>query len=264
MRGPGPIVFVAGFVAGVVVLGLLAWRATGWRTTAPAAVRVAAGPSTAGQPPAATPRAEQIPPPRTAVPAPPSGPRLSPPPDVALRDGRAPQSGDAAREIASGAAHMEPEQEELLARKLLVPVKGAGPADLVDTFGDPRSGGRSHEALDIMAPRGTPVIAADEGNVVKLFDSKQGGLTVYQFDNSQRYCYYYAHLDRYAAGLKEGTLLRKGDVLGYVGSTGDADADAPHLHFAIFKLGPEKKWWEGEPINPYPILTRGQEAEDGQ
>ena len=106
-----------------------------------------------------------------------------------------------------------------------------------------------------MAPRGTPVLAVDDGKVVKLFLSKRGGLTIYQFEDSNTYCYYYAHLDRYEAGLKEGTLLRKGDIIGYVGSTGDASPDAPHLHFTIFKLGPERHWWQGTAINPFPILS---------
>jgi murein DD-endopeptidase MepM/ murein hydrolase activator NlpD len=124
---------------------------------------------------------------------------------------------------------------------------------LNDTFSDNRDG-HAHEALDIMARRGTPVVAAAEGNVVKLFNSKQGGLTVYQFDDSQTYCYYYAHLDRYAQGLREGVLLRPGDVLGYVGSSGNASPGAPHLHFAVFRLGPEKEWWVGTAIDPLPLI----------
>ncbi len=136
---------------------------------------------------------------------------------------------------------------------LIIPVTGVAAADLRDNFDDKRTD-HKHEALDIMAARGTPVIAAVEGSVAKLFLSKPGGLTVYQFDNSRTNCYYYAHLDSYAPGLKEGMLLHKGDVLGYVGSTGNASAEAPHLHFAIFVLGPEKHWWEGTPINPYPLL----------
>ena len=91
--------------------------------------------------------------------------------------------------------------------------------------------------------------------MAKLFTSKAGGLTVYQVDPSQNYAYYYAHLDRYADGLTEGKVLKKGDVLGYVGTTGNADPNTPHLHFAIFELGPEKHWWQGTPINPYPLLT---------
>ena len=138
----------------------------------------------------------------------------------------------------------------------LIPVRGVTASDLRDNFNDIRAGHR-HEALDIMAPRGTPVLAAVEGTVVKLFLSKPGGLTVYQFDRSRTYCYYYAHLDRYAAGLTEGNLLHRGEVLGYVGSTGNASPDAPHLHFAIFQLGPEKRWWEGNiPLDPYSFLAK--------
>jgi murein DD-endopeptidase MepM/ murein hydrolase activator NlpD len=136
---------------------------------------------------------------------------------------------------------------------LAMPIAGIDPHTLKTNFSDTR-GGHAHEALDIMAPRGTPVLAVAEGNVVKLFTSKQGGLTVYQFDNARSWCYYYAHLDRYAPELKEGILLRKGDVLGYVGSTGDASPNAPHLHFAVFRLGPEKHWWQGTAIDPLPLL----------
>jgi peptidoglycan LD-endopeptidase LytH len=139
-------------------------------------------------------------------------------------------------------------------RRLLFPVPGVDPRSLTDTFSDTRSGGRRHEAQDIMAPRGTPVLAVDEGNVVKLFTSKQGGLTVYQFDDSRTWCYYYAHLDSYAPGLREGMLLRRGDRIGSVGSTGDVSADAPHLHFAVSRLGPEKRWWEGTPLDAFPLL----------
>lgn len=113
---------------------------------------------------------------------------------------------------------------------------------------------RRHEALDIPAPRGTPVYAVEDGRVVKLFSSKRGGLTVYQFDPTETYCYYYAHLDRYPKGLREGARIRRGDVVGYVGTTGNAPEQTPHLHFSIFKLGPEKKWWRGAAINPYLVL----------
>jgi murein DD-endopeptidase MepM/ murein hydrolase activator NlpD len=134
-----------------------------------------------------------------------------------------------------------------------MPIAGVDPRTLHSNFSEAR-GGHAHEALDIMAPRGTEVLAVAEGNVVKLFTSKPGGLTVYQFDDSRTWCYYYAHLDRYAPGLKEGMLLRKGDVLGYVGSTGDASPNAPHLHFAVFQLGPEKHWWQGTAVDPLPLL----------
>jgi peptidoglycan LD-endopeptidase LytH len=98
------------------------------------------------------------------------------------------------------------------------------------------------------------VIAADDGVIKKLFLSKPGGNTIYQFDPAEQYSYYYAHLDRYAEGIREGLTVKQGDVIGYVGTTGNAPANTPHLHFGIFKLGPEKRWWEGTPINPYPIL----------
>jgi murein DD-endopeptidase MepM/ murein hydrolase activator NlpD len=134
-----------------------------------------------------------------------------------------------------------------------MPVAGVDPRKLRSNFAQTR-GDHVHEALDIMAPRGTEVRAVAEGNVVKLFNSKPGGLTVYQFDDSGTWCYYYAHLDGYAPGLKEGMRLRKGDLLGYVGSTGDASPTAPHLHFAVFQLGPEKHWWQGTAVDPLPLL----------
>jgi murein DD-endopeptidase MepM/ murein hydrolase activator NlpD len=136
-------------------------------------------------------------------------------------------------------------------KELLVPVNGLKASSLHSTFGDPRGPTRAHEALDILAPRGTPVVAATEGRIVKLFNSARGGLTVYQFDVEERYCYYYAHLDGYASDLKEGDVVRKGQTLGYVGTTGNAPPGTPHLHFAINRLGPDKHGWEGEPIDPY-------------
>jgi murein DD-endopeptidase MepM/ murein hydrolase activator NlpD len=135
-------------------------------------------------------------------------------------------------------------------RPLTVPVHGVPVAALRDTFNEGRPGHR-HEAIDIAAPRGTRVVAADDGRVVKLFRSVPGGLTIYQFDPDSRFAYYYAHLDGYAAGLREGMALRRGDVIGFVGSTGNAAPDAPHLHFAVFRLGPQKQWWKGEPVNPF-------------
>jgi murein DD-endopeptidase MepM/ murein hydrolase activator NlpD len=136
-----------------------------------------------------------------------------------------------------------------------MPVVGAKTLDLRDNFAEAR-GARKHEAIDILAARGTAVVAVDEGKVVKLFTSQQGGLTVYQFDRDDTHCYYYAHLDRYAEGLHEGEFLRRGDPIGFVGTTGNAPPDTPHLHFAIFELGPARHWWEGTPINPYPFLMK--------
>ena len=146
------------------------------------------------------------------------------------------------------------EMQALAARRLLIPVEGVDRAKLRDNFDEAR-GGRRHEAIDIMAARGTPVRAVDSGRVAKLFDSKAGGLTVYQFDGDEKYAYYYAHLDRYAEGLKEGALLKRGDLVGYVGSSGNAPLNAPHLHFSIFRLGVDRKWWKGTAVNPYPFLV---------
>ncbi|PZS73071.1 M23 family metallopeptidase [Stenotrophomonas maltophilia] len=137
---------------------------------------------------------------------------------------------------------------------LLLPVQGVLPSQLRDTFTDARSEGRVHDAIDIMADAGTPVLAVADGTVEKLFDSERGGLTIYQFEPSGRWCYYYAHLQRYADGLAEKQVIKRGEVIGYVGSTGNASAEAPHLHFEVHVLGPEKQWWKGESINPYPLL----------
>ena len=141
-------------------------------------------------------------------------------------------------------------------RTLDMPVAGARTIDLRDSFDEARGGTRHHEAIDILAPRGTAVVAVDEGKIAKLYTSKQGGFTVYQFDRDDSHAFYYAHLDRYANGLKEGSYLRRGDPIGYVGTTGNAPPNTPHLHFAIFELGPEKNWWQGKPINPYPFLMK--------
>lgn len=143
--------------------------------------------------------------------------------------------------------------------RLLIPVQGITAAQLQDTFTDARGEGRSHDAIDIMAPSGTPVLAVADGPVEKLFDSKQGGLTVYQFNVDRTHAYYYAHLQDYAPGLAEKQFLRRGQLVGRVGYTGNANPDAPHLHFAVFVLGPERRWWEGTAINPYPLLA-GQTA----
>jgi murein DD-endopeptidase MepM/ murein hydrolase activator NlpD len=148
----------------------------------------------------------------------------------------------------------------LAQRTLMVPVIGIAPARLSDNFEQSR-GKRKHEAMDIMAREGTPVVAVDNGRITKLFTSKPGGLTIYQYDPTGRLAYYYAHLQRYADGVHEGMELRQGDVIGYVGHTGNADARAPHLHFAVFRLGTPPKWWQGDAVNPYPALSRAQPAE---
>lgn len=138
--------------------------------------------------------------------------------------------------------------------QLLIPVAGIQASALRDTFNEARGSERRHEAIDILAPKGTQVFAVADGKIAKLFNSKPGGLTIYQFDTSERFAYYYAHLDRYAADVKEGMMLKRGDMVGYVGTSGNADPQTPHLHFATFELGPQKQWWKGSPINPYPLM----------
>jgi murein DD-endopeptidase MepM/ murein hydrolase activator NlpD len=197
------------------------------------------------------------PPPAAREPAAPGVPRVEPTaralPPPAGPPGTVkvvPGEGEAARPLLSPAVE---DIAFLRLRRLQFPVPTADPRRLRDDFQDSRDG-RSHEALDILAPRGTPVVAVDEGVVQKMFHSVgKGGLTVYHFDPESAYCYYYAHLDRYADGLHEGQALLKGDVIGYVGTTGNAPRDTPHLHFAIFKLGPEKQWWKGAALNPFPV-----------
>ena len=148
---------------------------------------------------------------------------------------------------------VEAGKRALESRALVFPVKGHEAA-LRDNF-DERRGNSPHEALDIMAPRGTPVVAVDDGKIAKLFKSKPGGLTVYQYDPAEKLAYYYAHLDRYAPDIKQGAKVKRGQVIGYVGSTGNARADAPHLHFTVYALPPGKQWWKGVSINPFEMLT---------
>lgn len=144
---------------------------------------------------------------------------------------------------------------DLMAKTLTIPVLGFDAADLTPQFEDGRGGGRQHLAIDLMAERGTPVVAVDDGILVKFFESERGGLTIYQFDPTETFVYYYAHLDSYAEDIEEGDAVRRGQVIGTVGSTGNANDDAPHLHFAIERLGPEKNWWQAEPLDPYPVLS---------
>lgn len=142
---------------------------------------------------------------------------------------------------------------ELSRDEIVIPVVGARREDLRDMFRE-RRGSREHRAIDIGAPRGTPVLAAIDGPVAKLFLSRPGGMTIYQYDPTGTLIYYYAHLDGYAPGLVEGQQLRRGDVIGYVGTSGNAPPDAPHLHFSIERVTEPGKWWKSDPIDPYPIL----------
>ena len=195
-----------------------------------------------GQPPQALPSTDNSPahgePGDADSPAGDAGLRLPPP--VATMRGIAPSDATAPAASVSD---------------LLIPVQGITASQLSDTFTDARSTDRVHDAIDIMAAAGTPVLAVADGHIEKLFTSKLGGLTIYEFNRDGTLAYYYAHLQRYADGLTEQQVIKRGEVLGYVGSTGNASPEAPHLHFAIFVLGPEKQWWQGDAVNPYPRLA---------
>jgi len=149
--------------------------------------------------------------------------------------------------------------EALASMRLLIPVAGVRPAELRDTFDEARSEGRVHDAIDIPATRGTPVVAAADGRVVKLFRSAKGGTTVYQLAAAdEHFVFYYAHLDRYADGLTEGDLARRGETIGYVGDTGNAGPGNTHLHFQIYRVADPRHFWTGENINPYPLLRNAE------
>jgi murein DD-endopeptidase MepM/ murein hydrolase activator NlpD len=140
--------------------------------------------------------------------------------------------------------------------KLIIPVVGVRPDQLLDTFTEARSEGRLHDAIDIPAPAGTPVVAAADGEIIKLFQSERGGTTIYQLSPDKKLVFYYAHLQRYADGLVAGKFIKQGEVIGYVGDTGNAGAGNYHLHFSISVIADPKRYWEGTNINPYPLLRK--------
>ena len=142
----------------------------------------------------------------------------------------------------------------ILARGLIVPVAGVAVSQLRDSFDEGRDGERVHRALDILAPRGTPVLAADDGRILRVRPNALGGNTVYATDPLGRVVYYYAHLDAYQPGLAEGATIARGDTLGIVGTTGNAPKDTPHLHFQVMRMPADGKYWDGDPINPYPLF----------
>jgi murein DD-endopeptidase MepM/ murein hydrolase activator NlpD len=226
--------FVAGFAAGVLLLGGALWSSGSLRSTVmPPWLRTKAS-ATLPAPPAILTAGAQMPGP----PVPPPEGTPGPPSSQGSAERTAPEPG------------VIPPDPGL---RLTMPIVGTKPSTLSDTFHEMRDG-HEHEAVDILASRNTPVQAVSDGTIVKLFTSKEGGLTVYQFDPSGQYCFYYAHLDHYPQGLQEGAQVKAGDVVGFVGTTGDAPPDTPHLHFAVFKLGPDKKWWQGTALNPVPML----------
>ncbi|MBC7788309.1 MAG: M23 family metallopeptidase [Anaerolineae bacterium] len=149
---------------------------------------------------------------------------------------------------------LELEIIHLRSRLLIVPVAGVHPAKIPDNYFAKR-GSRVHNAIDIIAPRGTPILSADEGRVLKLRSNASGGITIYATDPSGRIVYYYAHLERYRAGLAEGALLGKGDTIGHVGTTGNAPPGVPHLHFQVTVMHTDGKYWTGTPVDPRPFTA---------
>lgn len=155
----------------------------------------------------------------------------------------------------------DPEAGYFIERALMVPVDGVSPRDLRDSFTAPRGGGRVHGAIDILAPRGTPVLAATDGEVIRLRQNSAGGITAYLIDEARRYIYYYAHLDHYSDQITEGLKVKQGFVIGYVGTSGNAPADTPHLHFQVTRLAEgQRDWWNGTPIDVRPLITRTGKA----
>ena len=145
---------------------------------------------------------------------------------------------------------------DLRSRGLRLPIDDAVVEAMKGGFDEGRAGGRAHEAVDILAPRNTPIRAVEDGAIAKLFTSKAGGTTVYQFDPSGRFCYYYAHLESYAPGLHDGQHVSQGEVIGFVGTSGNAPPNTPHLHFAVFELDADRHWWKGRAIDPYLIFRQ--------
>ena len=245
-RGRGALAIggaaIAGFGAGAFLMAALVWH-HGDIVGSPASPTLAS-------PPSAVERWS------------PGGERLSPRPAPAPEkpeEGPAPPApvGPAGR-AAEGDAAVPPATRDsaaaiLAERDLLLPVAGVTPSQLVRSFSDPR-GARTHHAIDILAPRNTPVLAADAGTVARLLNSRAGGVSIYQFDEAREFVFFYAHLERYAAGLREGQTVDKGQVIGYVGVSGNAPEDTPHLHFAIHRVEPGR-WWGGTPVDPYDLLS---------
>lgn len=144
-------------------------------------------------------------------------------------------------------------------RQLLVPVAGADMSKVADTFNDDRDGGeRTHHAIDILAPRGTPILSADDGTILRMSSNNLGGITMYTVDPNHRLVYYYAHMDHYNDAMSPGRAIQKGDTLGFVGTTGNAPKDTPHLHFQVMRWPADGKYWNGEPLDPYEALGGGR------
>ena len=181
---------------------------------------------------------------------------ILPPPAPASPFPEAPAESPAPTDVAEPLdAYGEADIARLRAGGLLVPVRGAVLNKIDDSFDAPRDGGRRHDSVDILAPRGTAVLAAIDGTILRVGTNALGGNVIWMDDDEQRFVLYYAHLDRYARGIKQGDRVMRGTVLGYVGTTGNAPPDIPHLHFQLMRITDIKKWWNGTPLNPLPFLV---------
>jgi peptidoglycan LD-endopeptidase LytH len=220
--GAVPLALVGAFVAGAAI--------DGWLRThgPPAPVAMKSDPILSAEP-------SKPPTPRENATVSPAGPA-----DARVSAAPAPAPTATAGDVSRG--------------RLRMPIDGQTVEALKGGFSETRSGSRPHEAADILAPRNTPIHAVESGTIAKLFTSKAGGLTIYQFDPTGHLCYYYAHLQRYADDLKEGLKVSQGDVIGYVGTTGNAPPNTPHLHFAVFELNADKHWWQGKALDPYLVF----------
>jgi murein DD-endopeptidase MepM/ murein hydrolase activator NlpD len=225
--GAVPLALFVAFIAGVVLDG---WLRT-YGPPKPVTVETEAASAAIAAP--------RVPPPTAAIS---SSPRSSAAPASALSSAVAGLNGT------SGTSGSLP------STRLRLPIDGEDIESFKGGFAETRGGTRPHEAVDMLAPRNTPVHAVENGTIAKLFTSKAGGLTIYQFDPGGRLCYYYAHLERYADGLKNGQAVSQGEVIGYVGTSGNAPANTPHLHFAVFELDAGKRWWQGKAIDPYLVF----------
>jgi murein DD-endopeptidase MepM/ murein hydrolase activator NlpD len=244
--------FLLGAAAMLLLVVLVVWAVPRWLPRGGLVIRV--GPAAPAPERAASGSAAPAPAPGTVAPAPASEAPAEQP-DTA----RAPTAS------ASAPAAEQPDTAQVptasapaaAAEQLLVPVQGVRPSQLTDTYSQARGQGRVHDAIDIPAARGTPVLATAEGTVLKLFQSARGGVTLYELGRDRRTIYYYAHLDRYAAGLSEGKALRQGDVIAYVGNSGNAGPGNYHLHFEVTTTADPRRYWAGTPQNPYPLLRHG-------
>jgi murein DD-endopeptidase MepM/ murein hydrolase activator NlpD len=251
-RGALPLALLAAFAAGAALDGWL--RTYGppkpaepdteqVRLTDSAGVSSVKKPDTPGK--AAVIAAPRVPPPSSAV--------SSPPPSSTV-SGASPSSVASGFSRTTGMSRTSGTSGALPSSHLRLPIDGANIESFKGGFAEKRGSDRPHEAVDMLAPRNTPVHAVENGTIAKLFTSKAGGLTIYQFDPSGHFCYYYAHLARYADGLKDGQAVSQGDIIGYVGTSGNAPANTPHLHFAVFELNADKHWWQGKAIDPYRVF----------